>query len=149
MPEPIQPSEEMINPIDPDSVTETPGTLSYGHHRGSALVKPEDMGKVMGKAMLAMEQQVDMQYAQLREQIETLANQARRLQRRKEVSDQIYQAQIGFEPIINHVYYLYVRKNGQRMLSMLSPVEWGRSMPFETCEATVRLLADHTWDVLE
>jgi hypothetical protein len=31
------------------------------------------------------------------------------------------------------------------MLSLVSPKEWGPSMPFKKFVATVKLLADHTW----
>ncbi len=41
--------EEFINPIDPDKITENPHSLEYGHHAGSALIKPEDQGKLKRK----------------------------------------------------------------------------------------------------
>ena len=50
-------SEEFINPIDPDKITETPSTLPYAHHSGSALIKPEDRGKIKGRALSAMDHQ--------------------------------------------------------------------------------------------
>ena len=76
-------SEEFENPIDPDKVTENPHSLEYGHHAGSAVVKPEDQGKVKGRAIAAMEHQTDMQMDQIREQMKLLADQARALQDRK------------------------------------------------------------------
>jgi hypothetical protein len=32
---------------------------------------------------------------------------------------------------------------------MVSPEQWGRSKKFKRFVATVKLLADHTWDVLK
>jgi hypothetical protein len=55
---------------------------------------------------------------------------------------------MGFEPLINHQYFLYEKRNGNDQLSMVSPDEWGRSFPFNEYLASVTLLADHTWKVL-
>ena len=98
-----------INPIDPDKITENPHSLEYGHHAGSAVIKPEDQGKIKGRAMSAMEHQTDMQLAQLYEQMQLLASQAKKLNERKEISNFIYQAEMRFEPFINHTYHLYQR----------------------------------------
>lgn len=142
-------TDAFINPIDPDKVAENPGLLPYAHHSGSALVKPEDKGRIRGNAMTAMYDQTDRQMEQLRQQMETLVNQAKSLQQRMETSEVIYRADIPFQPVIHHVYYLYQRKkDGSHVLSMISPAEWGPRMPFDHL-ATVRLLGDHTWEVLE
>lgn len=140
--------EDFQNPIDPDKVTETPGTLPYAHHTGSALVKPEDQGKLKSRSLNAMEHQTDMQLQQIYEQMNLLAEQAKRLQDRKEISEQIYMAEMRFEPLINHVYFLYLRDNGTRLLSLIAPEQWSRNKPGYTFVAEVRLLADHTWDIL-
>ena len=68
---------------------------------------------------------------------------------RTDISVWIYQADIGFDPLINHTYHLYEKDNGKHFLSMVSPKEWGRSKKFKRFIATVKLLADHTWDVIE
>jgi hypothetical protein len=54
---------------------------------------------------------------------------------------------MSFEPIINHNYYLYEKPDGNDMLSMVGPDEWGRKFPFTRFLAKVFLLADHTWHV--
>lgn len=142
-------AEEFQNPIDPDKVTETPGSLEYPHHAGSALVKPEDQGKLKGRALSAMEHQTDMQLDQIRQQMQLLADQVKKLNDRKVISEIIYQAEMRFEPLINHIYHLYQRPEGRHLLSLIAPNEWGRSGQDFTWLATVRLLADHTWDILE
>ncbi|MEM6264993.1 MAG: DUF2452 domain-containing protein [Bacteroidota bacterium] len=144
-----QEEQPFVNPIDKDKVAENPGLLPYAHTAGGAIVKPEDKGKIKGRALAAMEGQTEMQMDQIKEQIQLLADQAHKLQRRKELSAQIYLADMGFEPLINHVYHVYRRKSGEMTLSMVAPQEWGRSMPFESYVATARLMADHTWEVLE
>lgn len=133
----------------PDNITDTPSTLPYAHHAGSALIKPIDKGKVKGRALSAMGEQTDMQMGQIRQQIELLASQAKALQDRVEISEKIYQAEINFEPLIGHIYHLYLKKNGKWTLSMIGPNDWGRSLTYEAFLATVKMLADHTWDIQE
>ena len=66
---------------------------------------------------------------------------------RKEISERIYEAAMGFEPIISETYYLYEKESGQDLLSLVAPEEWGRSFKYSRFLAKVTLLADHTWDV--
>ncbi len=131
-----------------EKITDQPGLLPYAHQAGSALIRPEDKGKITGKAVAAMHSQTDMQMAQIYAQMKLLADQAKTIQQRLEVSERIYLADISFEPLINHVYYLYLRENGRDFLSMVSPQEWGRKKPFEKFVAKIRLLADHTWEII-
>lgn len=131
-----------------EKTTETPGTLPYAHHSGSALIKPEDKGKITGRAVAAMHSQTDMQMAQIYEQMRLLADQAKKIQSRVEVSERIYQASISFEPLINHRYFLYQKSDGSDFMSMIAPEEWGRKKDWATFVAEVKLLADHTWEIL-
>lgn len=140
--------EEFINPIDERKIAKDPSLLPYAHTVGGAVIKPTEQGHIKGKAMLAMEQQTDKQLGQLYDQMKILADQAKAIQERIMISAQIYESEMGFEPIIGHTYYLYLRKNGKLMLSMIGPDEWGRNFPFEEFRAKVSLLADHTWEVL-
>ena len=141
-------SEEFINPIDPDKITENPQSLEYPHHAGSAIVRPEDQGKIKGRALSAMEHQTDMQLNQIYEQMQLLAEQAKKLQDRKSISEFIYMAELRFEPLINHEYHLYRKEDNTYLLSLIAPEQWGRSKRSFEWMASVRLLADHTWDVL-
>ena len=131
-----------------EKTTETPGILPYAHHSGSAIIKPEDKGKITGRAVAAMHSQTDMQMAQIYEQMRLLADQAKKIQSRVEVSQRIYQASIAFEPLINHVYFLYQKTDGSDFRSMIAPEEWGRKKDWAIFVAEVKLLADHTWEIL-
>ena len=142
-------SEKFENPIDPDKITENPNSLEYPHHAGSAVVKPEDQGRVKGNAMAAMEHQTDMQLNQIYQQMQLLADQAKKLSDRKVISEIIYGAEMRFEPLINHVYHLYEKEDTSFLLSLIAPNQWGRSKKSFEFVATVRLLADHTWDILD
>ncbi len=137
----------MENPIDKDKITEAPSTLPYAHHVGSAIIKPTEKGVVRSRAMSAMQEQTTIQLNQIKKQIELLAEQAKRIQKRVEVSEKIYQADIGFEPTAGHIYHLYEKQDGTWMLSLLSPIEWGSKNSYEFV-SSVRLMADHTWELL-
>jgi cellobiose-specific phosphotransferase system component IIA len=131
-----------------DKTTDNPGLLPYAHHSGSALIKPEDKGKITGRAVAAMHSQTDMQMSQIYQQMKLLADQAKKIQARIEVSERIYGASISFEPLINHIYYLYQKSDGTDFLSMIGPEEWGRKKDWAAFIAEIKLLADHTWDIL-
>ena len=95
-------SDKKINPIDKDNITEEPGTLAYGHHRGSFPIIPTKKGVIKNKAMAAMEHQTDIQLLQIKEQMSLLAEQANKIKERVEISEMIYNAEIRFEPLISH-----------------------------------------------
>lgn len=132
-----------------EKTTDNPGLLSFPHTVGGAVIKPEDKGKVMGRAMTAMKEQTENQLQQLYEQMEVLVKHAKAIKSRVLISEEIYQSDMNFEPIIGKTYYLYERKNKQGVLSMIAPEEWGNSIPYQYFVAKVKLLADHTWEVLE
>jgi hypothetical protein len=137
------------NPIDKDKTTDLPGLLPYAHHVGSAIIRPDDMGKIKVRALTAMEEQGNIQLRQIREQIELLVKQANDIKDRARISYEIYQARMGFEPIVGHQYHLYKEENGQQFLSMIGPDEWGRSGNKNEFVCSVRLSGDHTWVILK
>jgi len=119
--------------------------LPYSASVAGALIKPNEEGMIKHKALTAMEEQTNMQLDQIRKQIELLALQAQEIQKRKELSLMIYDAKLSFKPNIGQTYYLYEKKDGDPMLSLVSPKEWGTAGPFKKFVAAVKLLADHTW----
>jgi len=123
--------------------------LPYASSVGSVAIRPTEEGAIKHKALLAMEQQTDMQLDQIREQIELLARQAQELRKRKELSLMIYEAKMSFTPIIGQTYYLYEKHDGTHLLSLVHPKEWGGSGPFKQFVSGVKLLADHTWMEIE
>jgi len=122
--------------------------LPYSASVSGAVIKANEEGIIKHKALTAMEEQTNMQLDQIRKQIELLALQAQEIQKRKDLSMIIYEAKLSFKPNIGQVYYLYERKDGSHMLSLVSPKEWGSSGPFNKFVAAVQLLADHTWKEL-
>jgi hypothetical protein len=119
--------------------------LPYAASVAGAVIQVNEEGIIKHKALTAMEEQTNMQLSQIRKQIELLALQAQEIQKRKELSLMIYNARLSFKPNIGQTYYLYEKQNGEHMLSLVSPREWGAGGPFKKFVAAVKLLADHTW----
>jgi len=140
-------NQEFVNPIDPDKITENPGLIPYPHHVGSPAFTPTEKGVIQSRSMKAMEEQSNMQLQQIQEQIALLAKQAEKLKNRVEVSKAVYSADMNFDPIVGSEYHLYAREEDAFVLSMVSPEEWGKKAPFKHFVASVRLLADRTWEV--
>lgn len=139
--------KDFFNPIDKDKTAEKPNLLPYAHNVGGAIIRPIDKGRVKGNAMKAMFQQTESQLTQIKDQVETLLQQAQDIHDRIHISEKIYIADCGFKPVIDYIYYLYERNNGDWFLSMVKPEEWGKAPKFDFV-AEVKLLADHTWIVL-
>lgn len=57
--------EEFQNPIDPDKITDQPGSLPYPHHRGSAVIKTTKESVIKSRALSAMEEQTNLQLDQI------------------------------------------------------------------------------------
>jgi Protein of unknown function (DUF2452) len=153
MTEENQPKPIDLNRLDlekmKEKITENPGMLPYAHTVGGVVIKPEDEGKIKGRAVEAMRQQTEMDMQQIYEQMQLLAQQAKTIRQRVSISERIYLADMRFEPIIGYTYYLYQYDEEKDVLSLIAPHEWGRSKSFRRYIAKVRLLADHTWEVLD
>jgi SNF2 family DNA or RNA helicase len=142
---------EFVNPIDKDKVAENPGLLPYAHSVGGPPIKPEDKGKLKTRALSAMREQTNRQMNQIQKQVELMIAQANEIKRRIEISEDIYTADMGFEPLVSHTYHLYKRiEDDKNVLMVVGPDEWGKNRK-ESLEfkASVRLMADHTWEILE
>ncbi|MEZ4981264.1 MAG: DUF2452 domain-containing protein [Saprospiraceae bacterium] len=76
-----------------------------------------------------MYEQTDMQLKQIKEQIDLLASQAKSIQKRVAISENIYLAEMNFKPLMGHTYHLYQKNSGDFVLSMVGPDEWGKTKP--------------------
>lgn len=122
--------------------------LPYASAVGGVAIKATKEGVIKHKALAAMDEQTNMQLNQIKEQIELLARQAQEIRKRKELSLMIYEAKLSFKPQIGQTYYLYERKDGTHLLSLVAPQEWGGSGLYKQFLSAVQLLADHTWKEL-
>lgn len=135
------------NPIDRDKIAENPALLPYAHTVGGSAFELVDVKRNKSLDLAAMHDQTSMQLEQIRKQMTLLAQQAREIQQRKELSELIYKAKMSFKPEINHMYYLYLNQENEPVLSLIGPTEWGKSNRYPEFLHAVRLLADHTWKI--
>lgn len=112
----------------------------------SPVIKAENKGKIKASAVETMQKQANQQIAMLKKQADVIMNQVREIEARLQVSYGIYEAEMKFTPKIGEHYHLY-EKDGGKILSFISPDEWGERMPYDAFLATVLLLADRTWEV--
>jgi hypothetical protein len=139
---------EFQNPIDKDKVAENPGLLPYPHHVGGIVIKPEDNGKIKSKALTAMREQTNIQMNQIQKQVELLMQQANDLKERVEISEKIYLADMSFEPVIGHTYHLYIKEDKYKLL-LIGPEDWSKIPATLNYIGTVKMLGDHTWEVIK
>lgn len=112
----------------------------------SPQIKAENKGKIKASAVETMQKQANQQIDMLKKQAETIMEQVREIENRLQVSYGIYEAEMKFTPKIGEEYHLY-EKDGAKVLSFISPDEWGNNMPYDHFLASVLLLADRTWEV--
>lgn len=143
-------SPQEAPPILNDTPDKRSSFLEYPMHVGSAPIVKIDGNATAKAGLQAMHHQTHTQLNQIREQMELLAVQARKIQERIEVSEKIYRAKCSFKPQINQTYYLYSSgmESPPYVLSLIGPNEWGRSKSYPQFIASVRLMGDHTWEVI-
>lgn len=147
-PKPITISDRELEVMKTKTV-DLPGLLEYAHSVGGFAITPTQEGDIKSKAMEAMKEQTQDQLSMLFEQMKLLAKQAQEIKDRVDVSQLIYSAEMKFEPVLGKIYYLYQKKSGGNIISLIGPHEWGQNPSFEKVIAKVSLLHDHTWKVLE
>ena len=113
---------------------------------GSVPIKAEDKGKIRANAVEAMHYYAQHEMDLLRKQADLIMQQVREIEDRLKISEQIYQSEMRFTPVVNQIYHLY-EKEDFFTISLIAPNEWGRSKKLKHV-ATVRLLGDHSWQVL-
>ncbi len=114
---------------------------------GSVPIKPEDKGKIRANAVEAMHHYAQQEMDMLRKQADLIMQQVREIEDRLKISEQIYQSEMRFTPVVNQVYHLY-EKGDHFAISLIAPNEWGRSKTEMKHVATIRLLGDHSWQVI-
>ncbi|GAB1448942.1 MAG: DUF2452 domain-containing protein [Bacteroidetes bacterium] len=128
--------------IGPASLSPIPLNL------GSPVIKAEDRNQIKANAVEAMHHYANQEISMLKKQADLIMEQVREIEKRLKVSEKIYQSDMRFTPVIGQVYHLY--ENGDHFkLSLIGPNEWGRSKSVGKYLASVRLLGDHSWDLVK
>jgi hypothetical protein len=114
---------------------------------GSPVIKPEDRNQIKANAVEAMHHYANQEISMLKRQADLIMQQVREIEHRLKISEQIYESSIRFTPVVNQVYHLY-EKDDHYTLSLVAPEEWGRNKTVRKFVASVKLLGDHSWDVI-
>ena len=114
---------------------------------GSPIIKAEDKGKLRANAVEAMHHYANQEMALLKKQADLIMEQVREIENRLKVSENINTSDMRFQPVIGQVYHLY-EKDDHFKLSIIGPTEWGRSRTVGNYVASVKLLGDHSWDII-
>jgi len=113
---------------------------------GSPVIRVEDKNKIKANAVEAMHHYANQEIALLKRQADLIMEQVREIENRLKVSENIYDSDFRFQPIVGQLYHLY-EKDDHYKLSLIGPEEWGRSKSMGKHIASVKLLGDHSWEV--
>lgn len=142
-------TEYEIDPLKSDAIYQGPDKFApIPLHVSSPKIEPIDKRLVKANAFETMQHQANQQIEMLKKQAELIMNQVKDIENRLNISKQIYQADLNFEPVIGTVYHVY-EKNDKTILSLVGPNEWGKKMPFDKHVCTAKLLADKSWELLK
>ncbi|MBP9709116.1 MAG: DUF2452 domain-containing protein [Oligoflexales bacterium] len=126
-----------------------PGLMEYPHNVGGVAIQPTQEGVIKAQALSAMQEQTRATMSMLAEFMQLAMKHATKVKDRVDVSMDVYRAKINFKPIIGKNYFLYLRENGEEFLSLIAKDEWGASGSKLTLQAEVKLLSDHTWELIQ
>jgi len=115
---------------------------------GSPIIKAIDKGKMKANAVEAMHHYANQEMSMLKKQADLIMEQVREIENRLKVSEKIYESDMRFQPVIGQIYHLY-EKGDHYKLSLIGPKEWGNSKQIGNHVASVKLLGDHTWDLVK
>jgi len=115
----------------------------------SPVIKATDKGKIRANAVQSMMEHAQQQMDLLRKQAQLIMDQVAEIEQRMKLSEEIYAADLSFEPVVGQTYHLYERENGKKFVSIVGPTEWGRSKTDLVHLATVILLADKSWSFVK
>jgi hypothetical protein len=115
---------------------------------GSPLIKPEDKNQIKATAVLAMNHYAEQEIKMLKKQADLIIQQVREIENRLVVSEKIYQSDMRFTPVIGQIYHLYEKEDHYK-LSLIGHDEWGRTKSIGKYVASVKLLGDHSWDLIK
>lgn len=103
-----------------------------------------DLAKEIARADDLLAMQTNGKLTLLAEQIRGLQEEARRILQDAKKNLELHKAECSFSKKAGQVYHLYVKSDGRKIFSLLSPAEWGARCPY-TFEGAYRLESDMSW----
>ena len=102
--------------FDAKTQTYNASLLPYATGVGAPQIKPPDVSSWKNTQVQAANHEFKAQFNALREQYD-------KMMLSYAFNNKIYNAKFNFEPIIGETYYLYLDKNGNDFLSLISPTQ--------------------------
>ena len=92
--------------------------LTYGSNIGAPVIKSNDVSTWRQNKVKEVNDQFRTKYEELKAEAEKLINEYN-------WNELIYsQVEYSFQPVVGHIYHLYIRKNESMFLSMIEPNNW-------------------------
>ncbi len=117
----------------PDSFAENAKLLPYGSNVGAPPIKPTDLTSFKQTGIDKVNKVYNKRFLELVEEAENL-------RKSFEVTQEVYESNYKFEPIIGEIYHLYEDSNGGKTLSLIEPHLWNKKHLY-----SVILNSDMTW----
>jgi len=103
----------------PDNVADTPGLLPYASNVGAPAIRPDNVDDWKLRGVHKVNKQLETKFLELKEEYLKLVEDYK-------WNELVYQAKFSYEPVIGEIYHLYVGKDGNPFLSLISPNEWNK-----------------------
>jgi len=103
-----------------------------------------DLAKEIARADDMLSIHADGKLGVLADQIRNLQQEALSILKKTRESQVLHRAECGYQKKAGKVYHLYKKESGALVLSLLSPEDWGRRMPY-SFEGSFRLENDMSW----
>lgn len=120
----------------------------YPMEVGAPVFAPVPVLEEKDRALNVARLQANQEYERIMEQARVLVEQARRLQNRLDLAEEIHRAEFGFVVTYGKTYHLYYcSRRSKNVLCQQGPAEWTTGVP-ESWQhiAAVRKLGDSTWE---
>ncbi|NDF16873.1 MAG: DUF2452 domain-containing protein [Verrucomicrobia bacterium] len=125
----------MENQKLPDSFVTDRRLRSYPTEIGSQNFSPEDTSLFKLEKAKALKSHFTQKLTEIQKEYQNLISQI-------SINERLYSAKINFQPVVGHIYFLYLSKNGE-FISIISPEEWNNK--FELI-GKFQLLSDGRWE---
>jgi len=101
----------------PDNVADNPALLPYASNVSAPVIRPDNIDDWKLRGVHKVNKQIETKFNELKEEYLKLVEEYR-------WNELVYQAKFSYEPVIDETYYLYVGRDGNPFLSLISPNEW-------------------------
>lgn len=123
-------------------------SIEYPMEVSAPVFAPIKVTEEKDKAVNIARMNAQQEYDRIMEQAQVLIKQAKALQNRLDVTEQVHRAKFSFNPIHGKEYHLYFDSRIQsNILVQTAPTEWTTGVPLHwTFLVTVKKLGDSTWE---